>query len=221
MPLSTRHDYLAVKRTAPPDLDHLVKRIRVGRLADNAVREVFAAIGSPLQEFDSAVDRGPLFVAGNQQRQRAAWRPELRDIIESCRRERGDAALHVGGAAAKDHAISNLPSKRIKAPAREIARRNDIRVPSKDQVRRALADSREEIVDVRRARFGETHNVGRKIRFAEQRREIMQRPTLLGCDRRTPDQSLQNRDRVRTYMRSVGQLCRRGQRTYALTAEAS
>ena len=97
-------DQRAVLRAAPADLDHVAERLRVGRLAQNAVIEFFAARGRPLQQLDGAVDRDAFLVAGDQERDRAfrlavvgsrgsrALRRSCRRSSLSCRPRRGRRA---------------------------------------------------------------------------------------------------------------------------------
>ena len=84
------HHQRAVLRAAPADLDHVAERVGVGRLAEDAVVECFAALGRPLQELDGAVDRDAFLVAGDQERDRALRRPGG-EMVERRRDRAGDA----------------------------------------------------------------------------------------------------------------------------------
>ena len=81
-------DQRAVERAAPAGLDGVAEYFHIARLAEDAVVELFAALGRPLQQLDGAVDRDALLVAGDEQRDRAALRLAAvrRQIIESPRR---------------------------------------------------------------------------------------------------------------------------------------
>ena len=56
---------------APADLDHVAELLRIGRLAQNGVVELFAALRRPLQQLHGAVDGDAFFVAGDEKRKRA------------------------------------------------------------------------------------------------------------------------------------------------------
>ncbi len=59
-----------VQAAASADLDHFAQRCRIGRLADQAGRKILAAFGQAAQHLFRAIDRRPLFVAGDQQADR-------------------------------------------------------------------------------------------------------------------------------------------------------
>ena len=74
--------------------------------------------------------------------------------VNERRRDAGDAALHVDRAAAIEDAVRDLAGKRRMRPARCVARRHHIGMACKDEMRRAGADRREQVLDVRRAGRG-------------------------------------------------------------------
>ncbi len=97
-------DHIASGAAAPPDLDHVAQRFRVGRLADDAGVELFAAFGQPFQHLARAVDGGAFLVAGDKQADGAGRGPVVRravafhELRDGCGEAR-DRALHVGSAA--------------------------------------------------------------------------------------------------------------------------
>ena len=109
-----------VSAAAPADLDRVAQRVRVGRLADEAVVEALAARLRPVEQLDGAVDGGPFLVAGDQEGRSSRRRPAaVRATIGRAppRRSR-DAALHVDGAAPVEHAVGDLAGKgRVCPPA--------------------------------------------------------------------------------------------------------
>ena len=121
--------------------------------------EALAARRRPFKQLHRAIDRHAFLIAGDEQRERSPrfciLRPMPLDIGDRGGGECGDGALHVRGAAAVDAAIRDFRREGFEAPARRIARRHDVGVPSEGEMRRACADLGEEIVDVGRARRGE------------------------------------------------------------------
>ena len=81
--------------------------------------EPLAALGRPLQELHGAVDRDALFVAGDQERDRALGLAAVRrKIVERRRDLAGDRALHVDGAAPVEHAVHDAALERRMRPRR-------------------------------------------------------------------------------------------------------
>ena len=64
------------------------------------------------------------------------WNGAARDEAQRGGDRRGDAALHVAGAAAPDHAVGDRRRERIEPPSRGIARRHDVGMAGKDEIRR-------------------------------------------------------------------------------------
>ena len=81
-------------------------RVDRRRLADDAVVDALAARGEPLDHLDGAVDRRAFLVGGEQQRDRAGRVGMRGDERLDRRDERGERALHVGGAAAVEPAVA-------------------------------------------------------------------------------------------------------------------
>ena len=155
VPLLAVHDEMPGQRPAPADLDHVAERVRVGRLAEDAMVEALAALIGPLQELDRAVHGRSLLVAGDEETDRAG---EVRRRLEKGERRRhhaGDAALHVDGAAPEQFAVLDDGGERIVPPAARIAGRHHVGVAGEEKVRTADAEAGVEIVDVRRAGLGE------------------------------------------------------------------
>ena len=69
--------------------------------------ECFALGERPVDKLDRAVDRGALFVAGDEETDRAVERP-LRDEAQGGGDGGGDPALHVAGAATPELAIGDF-----------------------------------------------------------------------------------------------------------------
>ena len=67
-------DQRAVERAAAAGLDGVTEHFDVARLAKNAMVELFAALGRPLQQLDCAVNGDALLVAGDEERDRAILR---------------------------------------------------------------------------------------------------------------------------------------------------
>ena len=102
--------------------------------------------------------------------------------IERGGEEGGDAALHVDRAAAIDHAVLDRRGEGRMAPASRIAGRHDVGMAGEDEMRRAGAEGREEILDIRRAGLAEDGPLdGETRRLAERfpgRRARRPRPAL-------------------------------------------
>ena len=123
------------------------------------------ALGArPFQQFDGAVDRRAFFVAGDEKADRAL-EGAARDEAQSGGDRRGDAAFHVAGAAAPDHAVGDFAGERIEAPFADVARRHDIGMAGEDDMRRLRPDARIEIVDRRHAGLGEGDDFGGEARL--------------------------------------------------------
>ncbi len=81
-----------------------------------------AALHQRLDHALGAVDRRAFLVAGDQEGDRAAMAGVLGDEALGGRHHRRQAALHVGGAAAIEHAVADLGLERVRAPFLERAR---------------------------------------------------------------------------------------------------
>jgi len=127
MALHAAHHHVDRHAAAPADLHHVAEAPGAGRLADHAGVDRLATLGQALQHLDRAVDGRPLFVAGDQETDRAA--EVATALAEKARCSVGegrDRALHVGGAAAEKVAIRQLGRERADGPRREIAHRHDV-----------------------------------------------------------------------------------------------
>jgi hypothetical protein len=124
---------MAGERAAPPDLHHLPERLRVRRLAQDAVVEALAALMRPMQQFRGAVDGRAFLVARDQEADRA--REIRRRVKEGERRghHAGEPALHVDGAAPIKMAVLDEAAEGIVAPALRIARRHNVVCPAKSR----------------------------------------------------------------------------------------
>ena len=195
MALLAVHDETAGERAAPPDLDHVAESLGVRRLAEDAMVEALALRLCPIEQLDGAVDGRTLLVAGDEKADRAG---EIRMPGEVCQRRRhhaGDAALHVGGAAAEELAAFDDAAERVVAPARDVARRHDVGVTCEHEVRVADPEAGIEVLDVRRP-FGRKHRpVHLEAGVAEHLRDEAQRATLRRRDRGAADQGLREGER--------------------------
>src|SRR5262249_47446924 len=112
----------AVERPTAADLEGIAERLRIGRLTEDAMVESLAALGRPSEKLHAAVDGYASLVAGDEERERtfgcAAGGAQM---IERGGQEAGDAALHVDGAAAIEHAIDDVAGERAVAPRRFVA----------------------------------------------------------------------------------------------------
>ena len=87
---------------------------------------------------------------------------------------RGEAALHVAGAAAPDHPLGDRRAERVEPPPGGIAGRHDVGMAGENEMRRPRPDARVEIVDARRAGLGERDDLGGKARLGEEVAQIGQ-----------------------------------------------
>src|SRR5439155_10633473 len=173
------HRQRAVDRAAAPDLDGVAKLGGVGRLAQEAMVEFFAALGRPLQQLHGAVDRDAFLIAGDEERDRACRLPAAgAEVIEARRHRASDGALHVDGAAAVERAVENLAGEGRMRPAGSVARGDHIGVAGEHEVRGAAADAGIEIVDRIGARFDENHAMGGKARALQETFEHAERAGL-------------------------------------------
>ncbi len=131
------------------------------------------------RSFGGAVDRDALLVAGDQERDRA-----LRlaagggEMVEHRGKPAGDRALHVDGAAAVQHAVSDVGAERRVLPVRLVARRHHVGVAGEHEMRLAGADAGVEVLDIVGAGLGEGDAVDGKARARQRRFEIAPAPRL-------------------------------------------
>jgi hypothetical protein len=143
------------------------------------VVESLAALRRPLQEFCGAVDRDPLLVAGDQERDRALGPAAVcREIVERRGDLAGDRAFHVDGAAAVEHAVGNARLEWRMGPHALGAGRHHVGMAGEHEMRRARANARIEILDVRRARRAERHAMHDKAHPFQHAFEIGERATF-------------------------------------------
>src|SRR5690606_24618621 len=113
----------------------------------------FPLLGEPLQDLSGSVDRGPLLVAGDQQRDAAFRLAPIFQIGSGARHEGCDRALHVAGATANHLPPFQTPREGIHGPLLEIPWRYHVGVSGEAEVRTAASQLGPEIVDLLRARF--------------------------------------------------------------------
>ena len=119
---------LARQRAAAPVLDHVAERAHGGRLADDAVVELPALRGEPVAERHGAVERRAFLVARDQEGDRAGRIGPGGDELLDRDHHRGERALHVGSAAAVQHAVAVRRHERVAGPLVERAGRHDVGV---------------------------------------------------------------------------------------------
>ena len=134
-----------------PDLDRLAQACRVGGLAHQAAIDALATLGHPAQDLGRPVNRRALFIARDQQTDRAS---EVGRAAKKTGRSGGEACdrpFHVGSAATIEVVLAHFGGKGIDGPCRLVPNRYDIDVPGKAEVGRGRAVTRVEIADVGRA----------------------------------------------------------------------
>ena len=104
-----------------------------------------------------------------------AKRRRRREEGERRRHHRGDAALHVDGAAPVEHAVRDHRRRRVVAPAPPVAGRHDVGMAGEQETGAAVADAGIEVVDVGRARLAEGH-AGRTAKPASPEHAAPRRP---------------------------------------------
>ena len=141
------HGELARQRAAAADLDHVAERIGARRLADDAPVDLLAARLEHFHDAARAVDRRAFLVAGQQERQRAGVVGMPGDEALGRSDHRGQTALHVGGAAAVQHAVAYDRLERVGLPFLARAGRYDVGMTGEAQHRAAIAMARPEVLD--------------------------------------------------------------------------
>src|ERR1700739_2502760 len=98
--------------------------------------EGLAAIGGPPEQFYGAVDGDPLFVAGNQERDRTLWLSAARfDVIKYSSQRARDSSRHVHRAASVKRVVGDFPPKRWMGPFALVAGGHHVGVARKDKMR--------------------------------------------------------------------------------------
>ena len=110
----------------------------------------------------------------------------------------GKPALHIASAASPQHVISNLRRERIKAPLACIAHRHNICMSGKQQIRRASAYARIEIINIGRARLRKAQGLRLKASLLQHVRNVAQSAAIMWRDRRKADELLGNRQSILT-----------------------
>ena len=181
-----------------PGLDGVAERLDVARLAEDAMVKGLAAFRRPLQQLDRAVDRDALFVAGDQKRNRAMLRRAAvgGEIVQRCRNEAGDAALHIDSAAAVNLVVCQFAAKGRMMPVCLVTRRHDIGMPGEHQIGFFTADACVKVFDRRGAGLGKGHAMHGKARLRQHALQITERPTLLRRDRAATNEIARNGDGI-------------------------
>ncbi len=196
MALSAMKRQASGQRAASSVLDRVAERFDAGRLADDAMVEARAPVERPADELDRAVDRRPLLVAGDEEADRAG-KGAAPDEAEGRRRRRRESSLHVAGAASPQLALGDLGRERPEPPAGGVARRHDVGVPGKDEVRRRLSVSGEEVENIRRSGRREGHELGREASAGEEIAQPGQNSGVRGRHRGKGDERARDVERRR------------------------
>src|SRR3954468_6763342 len=196
MALPAVYDQNAGLRAAAADLDAVAHHLLVGRLAEHAVIELFAAVGRPLQQLHGAVDRDVFLIAGDQERDRSLWLAVVAQIIEHGGDAAGDATLHVDGATAIEIAVLHVAGERALAPGGLVTRGHHVGVAGEHDVRRFGPDPRIEVVDICGAGLGEGHAVRLEAGVLEQAFEYTERPGIGRGHGRATDQVAGNGESI-------------------------
>src|SRR5664280_863727 len=133
MPLHADDAELAGEGASPAVLDHVAEADHRGRLADDAVVERRPLRDEPVADTCRAIDRRAFLVAGDEKADAAAVIGRRPDELFGGDDHRRDRALHVGGAAAVELAITLGRHEGIAGPGRERAGRNDVGVAGEDE----------------------------------------------------------------------------------------
>ncbi len=142
VPLDSLRDEAAGERAAPPVLDGVAEVLRRRGLAHDAVVDALASRLERFHHAHGAVDRGALFVGGEQECQRAGVLGVRGDELFGGDDEGRDRGLHVGRAARVQPAVHDRGDEGIGVPLVERPRRHHVGVPGEDhqRPRRAAAD---------------------------------------------------------------------------------
>ena len=136
---------MPAQTATPAILDHIAKRIRVCRLANNTHIGNLIIRHRPFDHPHGAVDSITFFITGDQQTDRPA--NTAFDNSGGSGNERSNPALHIGSAAPEQRAVNNVTAKRVPRPGRGITNRHNICVTGKTDMWRSAAITRKQIVD--------------------------------------------------------------------------
>ena len=191
------HGQRAGEAAAAADLDHVAERRGIGRLADDAGVEPLAARLQPVEHLARAVDRDALLVAGDEEADRAAEiRPARGEEARHRGGEAGDGALHVGGAAAAQHAVDDAAGEGRDRPARGLAGRHHVGVAGEAEIAPAIAEPCIEVDDVGGALFGEDQTMTGEAEALEPAGEEIDRALVARRHARQADELAGEGDRV-------------------------
>ena len=154
---------------------------------EDAMVERFPLGEGPVDKLDGAVDCGALFVASDEEADRACERPLAGETRGGGDRG-GDAAFHVAGAAAPELTVRDFPRERIEPPARPIAGRHDVGVAGEGKIGLGRAEPRIKVENRRRSRRLERHELGRETGLAQELAQIGQSAAVDRRHRRKADE---------------------------------
>ena len=144
-----------------------------------------------------AVDRDAFLVAGDEKADRAAEiRAARAEKLRRRRREAGDRALHVGGAAADEHAVAHRRRERIARPGLARPGRHHVGMAGEAEIAPARADPRIEIEDRLGAGSRKFLQLAAKAELRQLGGEMRQRAGIVRRDAGPRDQRLGQRQRV-------------------------
>ncbi len=150
--------------------------------------ERFALGERPVDELDGAVDRRALFVAGDEEADRACER-RPGDEAQGGGDGGGDAPLHVAGAAAPEATVGDFARERVEPPERLIARRHDVGVAGEGEIGLGRAEPRIKVENRRRSRRLEGDKLGRETGLAQKIAQVGQRAAVGRRHRRKADEA--------------------------------
>ena len=184
----------ARQRAAPSDLHRVAEAVRVGRLAQDALREGLAALPGPVEELRRAVDRRPFLVARDQEGEGAVGPPV--EVAQGRGDRRRYAALHVDRAAPIERVTDDRAGERAVGPALLVAWRHHVDMAGEDEGGSGGPDAGVEVLDVGRAVLAEHGPVDLKSRRLERRLDDAERTGRVRRHGSAADQRLGQGDGV-------------------------
>ena len=147
---------LALERATSGSIELLGKEL--GSLSNGELYELYKKTGVAF------------LVAGDQETDRARWRPIGVEKARAGGDESGDRAFHVGGPAAEQTPVDNLAAEGIFRPLPGCADRHDIEMAGKTKIRRGVTEPRIEVAHVRCIGVAEGDDVAGKAHGLKHRR---------------------------------------------------
>ena len=148
MTLNAVYRQAAAERAAPADLDRVADRDFARGLAYDAPVNALATLAQQLCDAARAIDRGALFIAGDQKGDRAAVARMRAHELLGRGQHRRKSALHVRSPSSVEHSIADFGHEGIAAPRLQRAGRYDVGVSGEAEHRWRTPAARPEILDV-------------------------------------------------------------------------